>query len=140
MYDLKRFVKAQESAFSTALYEIKSGEKCSHWMWYIFPQIRGLGLSSMAYKYGIEDINEAKEYMQNEYLRDNFLTICNALLELEISDPHKVFGFPDNLKLKSSMTLFAIATPEYDVFQKVLDKYFNSQKDEKTIMLLGCSN
>ena len=136
MYDLKRFIKAQEGAFEIALSEVKSGVKCSHWMWYIFPQIRGLGYSYTSYKYGIEDINEAKEYMKNDYLKNNLLSICGALLELETSDARAVFGFPDDIKLKSSMTLFEIASPEYDVFQKVLDKYFNGQRDDKTIELL----
>lgn len=134
--NLDRFIRAQDISFDIALAEIKAGRKQSHWMWFIFPQIDGLGFSSTAKLYAIKDINEARAYMENEYLRKNLITICNALLELETSDPDYVFGYPDNMKLQSSMTLFNVVAPDVDVFQKVLDKYFDGKIDERTIEIL----
>lgn len=134
---LERFVEAQRYMFPTALAEIKAGCKENHWMWYIFPQIKGLGYSSTAQYYAIENLEEAKEYLANELLRNNLITICNALLELEGVTAEMVFGLIDSLKLKSSMTLFSIVAPDNDVFVKVLAKYYNGEKDEKTIEILN---
>lgn len=123
-FNLKRFLDAQEKDYATALQEIKNGKKRSHWMWYIFPQIVGLGLSSTSHYYAISSVEEAKEYMNHSVLKTHMLEICEALLQLSNKDADTIFGFPDNLKLKSSMTLFEIATPEYMVFKEVLDSYF----------------
>lgn len=133
---LDRFLSAQEKSYQTALQEIQEGQKRSHWMWYIFPQIAGLGRSQTAQYYAIKDINEAKDYMKNKTLRKNLLEISQTLLEIKSSDPVRVMGWPDDMKLKSSMTLFLMAAPECDVFQKVLDKFFHGEKDENTLRIL----
>lgn len=138
-YDMDRFVKAQKNSYDTALSEIRDGMKRSHWMWYIFPQIIGLGRSEIAVFYSIVDEEEARTYIQNELLRSHLLEISNALLEVESSDPEHVMGFPDNFKLQSCMTLFAEVAPEEDVFQKVLDKFFVGEKDKQTLQILGRS-
>ncbi len=120
-YELERFIVAQERDYATALKEIKSGCKRSHWMWYIFPQISGLGHSPIAKKYEIVDLGEAKAYMENAYLRNNLVEISKALLECGNDDIEDIMGFPDNLKLCSSMTLFELVAPEVKVFGEVLD-------------------
>ncbi len=134
---LDRFLTAQQDSYKTALREIQSGQKVSHWMWYIFPQIAGLGYSQMAQYYAIRDIEEAKEYLKNDVLRRRLLEISQALLETESDDAAYVMGRPDDLKLKSSMTLFLLAEPECQVFQKVLDKFFQGEKDGKTEEILS---
>lgn len=130
---LERFLLAQQNYYQTALEEIQSGQKKSHWMWFIFPQIAGLGYSETAQYYGIKDMDEAKAYMENDTLRKNLIEISQALLEVGSNDAAEVMGWPDDLKLKSSMTLFALAKPECGVFQKVLDKFFHGEMDPKTI-------
>lgn len=135
-YNLDRFIDAQKESYKTALEEIKAGEKQSHWMWFIFPQLKGLGMSYMANCYGIRNLEEAKEYLKNDYLRNNLLEISEALLELESDDATKIFGTPDDIKLRSSMTLFALISSEGSIFHKVLDKFFTGSFDEKTIELL----
>ena len=136
MYDLSRFIKAQETDYERALSEIRSGHKRSHWIWYIFPQIDGLGFSSTAQYYAIKDRKEAEEYLKNDLLRERLVEISEALLLLESNDAGEVMGYPDDLKLRSSMTLFHEVAPEMDVFQKVLDKFFEGKPDQKTIELL----
>lgn len=135
-YQLKRFLDAQDADYAAALQEIKTGRKRSHWMWYIFPQIAGLGMSGISRHYAIIDLQEAKEYMQNPLLKAHMLEICKALLQLEEKNADIIFGFPDNLKLKSSMTLFEAAAPEYTVFADVLEQYFAGERDEKTLGIL----
>ena len=134
-YDLSRFLKAQEMDYSTALEEIKAGHKSSHWIWYIFPQLGALGFSPTAKFYGIADLNEARAYLEDNLLRNRLLTISQALLDLPGNDIDTIMGYPDNLKLCSSMTLFHLAEPDCEIFQKVLDKYFDGKPDEKTIAL-----
>lgn len=134
-YDLSRFLKAQERDYHTALEEIKAGHKSSHWIWYIFPQLEALGFSPTAKFYGIADLDEARAYLGNNLLRTRLLTISQALLDLPSNDIDAIMGYPDNLKLCSSMTLFHLAEPDCDIFQKVLDKYFDGKPDEKTITL-----
>lgn len=134
--DLERFLIAQQTYYRTALQEIKSGQKRRHWMWFIFPQIAGLGYSETARYYAIKDMNEAKAYMKDYTLSNNLIEISQALLEVDSDDATAVMGWPDDLKLKSSMTLFALAKPECEVFQKVLDKFFRGEKDQKTIKIL----
>lgn len=135
-YELERFIVAQERDYATALKEIKSGCKRSHWMWYIFPQISGLGHSPIAKKYEIVDLGEAKAYMENAYLRNNLVEISKALLECGNDDIEDIMGFPDNLKLCSSMTLFELVAPEVKVFGEVLDKFFDGNRDGRTIDLV----
>lgn len=132
-YNLDRFISAQEMDYAIALQEIKSGYKRSHWMWYIFPQIAGLGYSPMAKKYEIVDMGEAKAYMSNEYLKNNLIEITRALLECGNDDIEELMGFPDNLKLCSCMTLFELAAPEVKEFGMVLDKFFGGERDKKTL-------
>ncbi len=134
--DLERFLKAQEKDYEQALNEIKNGRKTGHWIWYIFPQIAGLGFSSTSKYYSIKDKNEAIEYLKNKTLKDRLIEICEALLSLESDDATYVMGYPDDLKLKSSMTLFDEVS-DIDVFKKVLDKFYKGEKDEMTISLLN---
>ena len=116
MQNLDRFVKAQEQDYSVALQEIKSGHKRSHWIWYIFPQIKGLGYSETAQYYSIEDVEEAKAYLNNEYLHNNLVKICQELLKLKSNDIVDIMGYPNNLKLCSSMTLFNFIAPDEKIF------------------------
>ncbi|MCQ2776442.1 MAG: DUF1810 domain-containing protein [Bacilli bacterium] len=134
-FNLERFKKAQKEDFERAYKEVEQGRKQSHWMWYIFPQIKGLGSSYMSEFYGIESIEEAKDYMEDNYLSKNMLDICNVLLNLKSNDALKIMGYPDNLKLKSSMTLF-YKTTKLEIFKNVLDKFFNGEFDVKTLELL----
>ena len=136
-YDLERFVRAQIGSYETALWEIRRGRKCSHWMWYIFPQIAGLGMSSTAQYYAIQDLQEAEEYLAHPILGPRLLEISGELLKLNTNDAYSVFGWPDDLKLRSSMTLFSCAAVDQPVFQQVLDKYYGGKPDEKTLSLLG---
>lgn len=136
-YDLDRFLKGQARNYDAALQEIREGCKRSHWMWYVFPQIQGLGYSSTAQYYAIRDLGEAKAYLQHPILRERLLEISNALLELDSHNASAVFGWPDDMKLRSSMTLFAQAEPSCDVFQRVLDQYFNGKMDENTLSILA---
>lgn len=133
---LERFVKAQEHSYRTALSEIKSGQKMSHWMWYIFPQLKALGYSPTAKYYGIVDRKEAEDYIAHPVLGWRLREISGELLKLESSDPGYVMGYPDDLKLKSSMTLFLEVSGD-QVFQQVLDKFFQGEKDHKTEQLLN---
>ena len=133
--DLRRFTDAQQSSFSTALSEIQNGRKRSHWMWYIFPQIHGLGVTPTSQYYAIKNLQEAKDFLADPYLGSNLIKISSALLDLDTNNASAVFGFPDDLKLRSSMTLFAQVS-DFDVFQKVLDKYFDGKPDDRTLSIL----
>lgn len=137
MENLDRFIKMQEKDYENALKEIKNGKKCTHWIWYIFPQLKGLGLSSTADYYGIEDINEAKEYLANEYLKNNLIEISQALLDLNSNNPTEILGYPDDLKVKSCMTLFYYADKSIEVFKKVIDKFYEGKFDSITIKLIN---
>ena len=130
-------MEAHERSYSRALEEIREGRKQSHWMWYIFPQIAGLGLSSTSRFYAIEDLDEARAYMQHPMLGAHMIEICDALLGLSANDAEDVMGYPDDLKLRSSMTLFSKAVPSVKIFQQVLDKYFDGKMDQKTLEKLG---
>ena len=133
---MKRFLEAQEKNYKAALSEIRDGRKRSHWMWYIFPQIQGLGFSETSKYYAIKDLSEADLYLAHPVLGSRLIEIANALLELSENNATKIFSSPDDMKLKSSMTLFASLKETDPVFQKVLDKFFNGLKDEKTVRLL----
>lgn len=136
MYDLSRFYKAQEHDYERALSEIRNGRKESHWMWYIFPQIEGLGSSQMACYYAIKDQQEASDYFHDPVLGKRLVEISEVLLKLTSDDAGKVMGWPDNLKLCSSMTLFSVVAPECEVFQKVLDKFYGGKPDRQTLEIL----
>ena len=133
---LDRFIEAQKEDYDIAFREISNGRKCNHYMWYIFPQMKGLGRSSTANFYGIDGLEEAREYMENEYLRDNLINISSKLLDLDTNDPIEIFGNTDSKKLRSSMTLFELVS-ENTVFSQVLEKYFNGQRDELTLDLVN---
>ena len=132
---MERFIKAQKIYYNDALKELRNGKKESHWMWFIFPQIRGLGSSFNAGYYGIKDLEEAKEYWPNEYLRNNYLELCNVLLSLDDNNARHIFGYTDGVKLKSSLTLFYLSSNS-EVIHKVLGKFYNYELDMKTINLL----
>jgi uncharacterized protein (DUF1810 family) len=135
--NLKRFIKAQENSFETALYEIKSGRKRSHWMWYIFPQFNGLGYSETSKYYSIKNLMEAEEYLNHPILGLRLKLITEELLALNENSANIIFGNPDDLKLKSSMTLFAIIdNSDENIFKLVLDKFFNGKSDQKTLALI----
>lgn len=134
MYKLDRFIKAQENTYSIALNEIKNGRKQSHWMWYIFPQIKGLGMSETSRYYGIDGVLEAKAYLDNEILGNRLREITGELLKLDENNPFDIFGTIDTMKLKSCMTLFDYVSDE-NIFMDVLDKFYNGKVDEKTILL-----
>ena len=134
---LDRFLDAQRGDYAVALAEVRRGRKASHWMWYIFPQIAGLGQSSTARYYSIRDLEEAREYYAHPVLGQRLREISGALLELRGSDPVAVFGGIDSMKLKSSMTLFALAAPHDPLFRQVLDKYYGGEQDVLTLRILG---
>ena len=138
MFDLERFIKAQQSycGYDTAFTEIKRGKKLSHWIWYIFPQLKGLGSSYSSIFYGIASLDEAKAYLRNDILRERLIEISNALLKND-KDIVDIVGDIDALKIRSSMTLFHCADSSIDVFQKVLDKFYDGRKDMRTLNLLG---
>ncbi len=135
-HNLQRFLSAQQNTYATALEEIKNGRKESHWMWYIFPQISGLGFSETSKLYAIKDLKEAKGYLQEPVLGKRLIEISTALLQLESNSPGRVFGSPDDMKLKSSMTLFAAISFADPVFDKVLDKFFRGVRDAQTLQIL----
>lgn len=137
MDDLQRFVDAQESNYADALAEIKNGRKRSHWMWYIFPQLQGLGFSAMSKRYAIKNLDEAEAYINHPILGQRLIEICTELLNLETNSAYQVFGSPDDMKLRSSMTLFASLPDAYPVFKSVLDKFFGGTLDKATLHLLG---
>ena len=135
-YDLGRFLRAQERDFEQALSEIRSGQKRTHWMWYIFPQFAGLGFSSMSKRYSIRDIGEANAYLDHPVLGPRLLECAEAVVAIEGRTATEIFGGPDDLKLRSCATLFAHVSPRGSVFERLLEKYFGDQRDEKTLRLL----
>jgi uncharacterized protein (DUF1810 family) len=136
-YNLSRFISAQEATYETALAELRSGQKRSHWMWFIFPQIRGLGRTSTSEYYSIKSEEEARQYLSHPILGARLLECAEAVWALEGRSASQIFGFPDDLKLKSSMTLFAQITEPGSVFARVLGKFFAGKPDEKTLEILS---
>ena len=136
MYDLDRFKKAQRSDYGIALEEVKAGRKKSHWIWYVFPQLKGLGFSGMSDYYGIDGLDEAREYLADPLLRKHLIEISEALIKTGGSDPSVIFGYPDNLKVHSCITLFAIADPGVSVFRQVLEQFYDGREDPGTIRIL----
>jgi uncharacterized protein (DUF1810 family) len=134
---LDRFVKAQERMYQVALKEIREGQKRSHWMWYIFPQLRGLGTSSMAYTYGISGLDEAKAYLEHPWLSGRLYELCVSLLQHKDKSAYEIFGDIDEMKLKSSMTLFALTSEDYTIFDQVLEQFFEGEMDEVTVSLIN---
>ena len=136
LYPIDRFLKAHKRDYSIALEEIGNGKKRSHWMWYIFPQLRGLGYSDYAEYYGLEGLEETTLFLSNEYLSNNLKEIVGVLLSLELSNADEIFGYTDSMKLKSSMTLFYIATGDA-LYKSVLDKFFNGEMCPLTKEMVG---
>lgn len=133
---IERFVEAQNDVYIRALNEIKSGRKLTHWMWFIFPQIKGIGFSMRSVFFSIKDEEEAKEYLNHPLLGKRLREISNALLELNTVNPIEIFGGIDAKKLRSCMTLFDIVEPE-SVFDEVLLKFFDGKRDQKTLKILA---
>ena len=134
---LDRFVKAQERMYQVALKEIREGKKRSHWMWYIFPQLRGLGTSSMTHTYGISGLDEAKAYLEHPWLSGRLYELCVSLLQHKDKSAYEIFGDIDEMKLKSSMTLFALTSEDYTIFDQVLECFFDGERDAITIKLIN---
>ena len=134
---LDRFLEAQELMYETALKEIKNGKKKSHWMWYIFPQLRGLGKSRMSYVYGINGIEEAKAYLEHPVLSARLIEITETLLAHKGKDIYDIMGDIDAMKLKSSMTLFALVSKEHSPFHQALDSFYDGKIDENTLKKLN---
>lgn len=137
MVNLDRYIKAQKEDYELAFNEIKNGKKINHWMWYIFPQIKGLGQSETSKYYELVDLEEAKVYLNHEILGNNLLEISNLLLKINVTNIVDVFGEIDSIKLRSCMTLFDYISDD-NIFNEVLKKYFNGKKDDLTISI--CKN
>jgi uncharacterized protein (DUF1810 family) len=135
-FGLDRFVRAQDSTYAAALAEIRSGRKRSHWMWYVLPQIAGLGFSAMSQRYAIRGVAEARAYLAHALLGPRLIECVEAMLTIEGRSAHAIFGSPDDLKLRSCATLFAHVTPPGSVFERLLDQYFEGQRDARTLELL----
>ena len=139
-HDLNRFVQAQENDYEQALSEVKSGRKRSHWMWYIFPQFDGLAFSSTSKRYAIKSVAEAKAYLSHPILGPRLIQCAEAALRVEGRSAYEIFGSPDDLKLKSCATLFAFVSPLGSVFEQLLDKFFQGDRDRKTLDLLDVTD
>src|ERR1700724_2858332 len=134
--DLNRFRLAQQDDYERALAEVKNGRKRSHWMWYVFPQIDGLGFSSMSRRYSIKSLDEARAYLDHPVLGPRLVECAEAALGVKRRSAYEIFGSPDDMKLRSSATLFASVTPADSVFARLLDKFFDGKPDGKTLGLL----
>ncbi len=135
-YNLNRFLSAQQKMYGTALAELRNGSKQSHWMWFIFPQIAGLGHSPTSQYYSIKSADEARQYLHHPILGVRLLECARTLLDLKGKSASEIFGFPDDLKLRSSMTLFASVADSEPAFEDVLDQYFDGERDQRTLDLL----
>ena len=136
-FNLARFVAAQEGVFEGALAELKRGQKRSHWMWFIFPQVEGLGNSLTSKKYAITSLDEARAYLNHPVLGPRLLECCRAILSVHGKSASEIMGYPDDLKLRSSMTLFVLADDSHSEFRLVIDHYFQGHLDERTLELLN---
>ena len=137
LYDLTRFVQAQETVYARALGELRRGRKESHWMWYVFPQFDGLGSSATSRLYSIKSTAEAEAYLADPVLGSRLVECAEALLALQGRSAHEILGAPDDLKLRSCATLFAAVSPPGSVFTRLLEKYFRGEPDPKTLELIG---
>jgi uncharacterized protein (DUF1810 family) len=136
-FELSRFIKAQDKIYDRVLAELKGGRKRSHWMWFVFPQFEGLGYSSTTRYYSIKSKEEARQYLDHPVLGKRLRECAESILALEGLSASGIFGYPDDMKLKSSMTLFASVAEPQSVFVRVLEKYFQGARDERTLALLG---
>jgi uncharacterized protein (DUF1810 family) len=133
---LHRFVEAQSDMYDRALAEIRGGRKTSHWMWFVFPQFDGLGFSATSRFYAIKSVDEARAYLAHPVLGPRLLESASAVLEHSGVSAHQMFGSPDDMKLRSCATLFASVTGRQSVFQQILDRYFDGQRDPRTLRLI----
>lgn len=138
-YDLNRFTSAQSEVIDQVLTEVRSGRKQTHWMWFVFPQLFGLGSSAMAERYGITTIEEARAYLDHPILGPRLLECTHAVLDLNNLSAREIFGIPDDVKLRSCATLFAHMSEQGSVFHQILDKYYKSEPDPATLTLLADS-
>ncbi|MEO3759395.1 DUF1810 domain-containing protein [Mycobacterium sp. B14F4] len=132
-FDLQRFVEAQNGVYATALAELRAGRKRSHWIWFVFPQLRGLGSSPTAARFGIGSLDEARAYLAHDVLGPRLRECARLVGGIGSSSAEDVFGWPDNLKVRSSMTLFALATDDNAEFRAVLDKFYDGERDPVTV-------
>jgi uncharacterized protein (DUF1810 family) len=139
-FDLNRFVQAQAGVYERALAEIRAGRKRSHWMWYIFPQIDGLGFSATTKRYSIKSVAEAEAYVAHPVLGPRLRECCEAVLGISGRSAFEIFGSPDEVKLRSCATLFASVSPPDSVYHRLLDRYFHGQRDEATLRLIRIVN
>lgn len=139
-HDLSRFLRAQEGVYATALAEIRRGRKRTHWMWYIFPQYVGLGFSATSMRYAIKSVAEAKDYLDHAVLGPRLIECAEAAVAVDARSAREIFGSPDDLKLRSSATLFAVVSPGGSVFERLLEKYFNGERDASTLALLAAEH
>jgi uncharacterized protein (DUF1810 family) len=135
-YDLRRFLRGQEGVYEDALAEIRAGRKRSHWMWFIFPQFRGLGFSATSQYFAIRSADEARAYVAHPVLGPRLVECAEAALSVRERSAREIFGSPDDLKFRSSATLFASVSPEGSVFHRVLDRFFDGEPDPRTLELL----
>jgi uncharacterized protein (DUF1810 family) len=138
-FDLKRFVDAQAPVYRSVVDELRGGRKRSHWMWFVFPQLRGLGGSPTAVRYGISSLEEARAYLRHELLGPRLHECTHLVNQVQSRSVAEIFGSPDDLKLRSSMTLFARATDDNQDFLALLDKYYDGQQDQLTVGRLAGS-
>ena len=134
---LDRFVQAQTLMYPSVLKQMQNGKKTSHWMWFMFPQLRGLGTSTMAHLYGISGLGEAKAYLAHPVLSGRLYELCSELLKHKDKTALAIFGDIDEMKLKSSMTLFALTSEDYTIFDEVLEHFFGGEMDEVTVKLIN---
>lgn len=138
-HNLSRFIQAQETVYDQAISEIKRGRKHSHWMWYIFPQFDGLGFSATSRRYSIKSLAEAEAYLSHPVLGPRLIECTEAALGAQGRSAQEIFGSPDDMKLRSCATLFASVSPPGSVFERLLGKYFQNERDNKTLSLIGIS-
>jgi len=136
-FDLDRFVRAQEGTYERALAEVRAGRKRTHWMWFVFPQLDGLGSSPTARHYAIKSLAEARAYLAHPVLGPRLVECAEAVVGVEGRSAHDIFGSPDDLKLRSCATLFACVAPPGSVFDRLLAKYYSGERDDRTLQLLG---
>ena len=139
LYGLGRFIEAQQSVYEQALAEIRAGRKRTHWMWYVFPQFTGLGSSPTSVHYAIKSRDEAREYLAHPVLGRRLVECAEAVLQIPDRSAHAIFGSPDDMKLRSSATLFASVSADGSVFQRVIDEFFDGAPDQRTIELMAHS-
>ena len=138
-FNLNRFIEAHEHVYQSVLSELRQGQKTGHWMWFIFPQIRGLGRSPISQQFAIQNLAEAAAYLAHPVLGKRLIECTQALLALENRSAEDIFGYPDCLKLRSSLTLFEKAAGGNNVFSQAIEKYFQGRRDERTLEILGTS-